>query len=128
VCVGSEVREMFSTLGFWFWSKKDFCRVDMEMVGSVSVLKVLNATRRGWPMTLSKAGHHVTMGPPGQAIFDCVSRAIRQAVTTKQIQLKDCKACAVSIEDDSSRHNHWPSASASYPLGRLGPRLIQSLV
>ena len=32
-----------STFGFGFWSKKDLCRVDMEMVGSVSVDKAPNA-------------------------------------------------------------------------------------
>lgn len=32
-----------STFGFGFWSKKDLCRVDMEMVGSVSVSNGLNA-------------------------------------------------------------------------------------
>ena len=37
-----------STFGFWFWSKKDLCRVDMEMVGSVSVSQAPNARDASW--------------------------------------------------------------------------------
>jgi hypothetical protein len=33
-----------STFGFWSWSKKDFCRVDMEMVGSA--VSQMDGTRR----------------------------------------------------------------------------------
>lgn len=59
-----EAASYSSTFGFWFWSKKDLCRVDMEMVGSVSVKHGLNAkTRREWPITLgeARARHHVAM-------------------------------------------------------------------
>lgn len=58
-----------STCGFWFWSKKDFCRVDMEMVGSVSVWNGLNAkTRREWPITMNeaRARHHVAINRPSR--------------------------------------------------------------